>query len=315
MTLCPTRLGAKAIAFYAVLMATFFAIPYSNLFFLGMAFLSVIATANVLWALGNLRGVQASVTDIPPTPAGQPILVRFTITCTRKRVACLLSGSLHAGDQRCRTLPADLATSGVLTGELPPLPRGVYAITRAGVESPYPHGLVRAARRAEAARELIVFPTPLSLPSNRRTRRALIAEAGAGTADGNHGTASLRDWRPGDDPHRVHWKATARRGQLVVRQPDDDDTVGSEIVLDRRCAEPALEKALSTIVTLALLAEQSKERLALHTQGLSAKYGSGAASMHDLWRVLATLQPLPSGAATPPIATSGALRLPGGDPR
>lgn len=313
--LYPTRLGAKAIGFYLVLLVTFFAIPYANLFFLGMAFLSVIGMANVVWALRNLRGVQVSVTDVPPAPAGQPIPLAFTVSGRRRRVAFLLAGSLEAGGARCRTTPADIpAGGGVLLGELPPLPRGVYAIHRASVESPYPHGLVRAARSATAPRELIVYPAPLSPPGDR-TRRALIADIGATTRDPDHGSAALRDWRTGDDPRRVHWKATARRGHLVVRDPDDSDTSGSEIVLDRRCSSAALEGALSTIAWLALIAEQRKERLALHTQGLVGTYGSGAAAMQVLWRALAALQPLPADAAPPPAAATSALRLPRGERR
>jgi hypothetical protein len=31
----------------------------------------------------------------------------------------------------------------------------------------------------------------------------------------------LRDYRPGDSPRRVHWKATARRSRLTVREYED----------------------------------------------------------------------------------------------
>jgi uncharacterized protein (DUF58 family) len=302
-------LGVKAIVFYAVLLATFFAIPYANLYFLGMAFLSVVAAGNVLWAAANLRGVRVRVGEIAPTPAGQPIAVRFHVSVPHRRVAFLVAGEIAAGGVRGTSRSADIAGETVLHAELPPLPRGVYALG-AGVRSTYPHGLLLARRPAPAPRELVVIPAPLGLPRDRHARRAVLATMGHDVAAADHGSSALRDWQTGDDVRRVHWKATARRGQLVVREPDDDDAGGSEVVLDRRCGADALEHALATVAALALLAEQGKERLVLHTQGTVATYGQGGAAWLELWRLLATAQPLPATAPPPPPAARSALRLP-----
>jgi uncharacterized protein (DUF58 family) len=305
--LWPTRLGGKALGFYAVLLATFFAIPYANLFFLGIALLSVIAAANALWGWTNLRRVEARVGDLEPSRAGRPTTVRFTVTS--EHAVHLVSGVLRAGTATCRTATRDLpAGGGELLGELPPLPRGVYPLLAAALESRYPHGLVRARRTAAAPAELVVYPAPL--PAAQTPGRH--GELTAAGADASPGSVGLRDWQAGDDPRSVHWKATARRSQLVVRLPDTDAGGEAEVVLDRRCDLAALEHALAAVATLALAAEEQKERLVLRTQGTAASYGRGAAPYRELMRVLALLQPLAADAPAPPAGAAGALRLPAG---
>jgi len=68
---------------------------------------------------------------------------------------------------------------------------------------------------------------------------------------------SLRDYEPGDDPRRVHWRATARTGDLVVRQ-DEASSPGRVVLLldtrgdvhDRGSFEHAVEAVASLAVRL-----------------------------------------------------------------
>ena len=53
-----TRLGWKGLIFYAVIQLAFFASAYSNLFFLLVAFLTLLGLLRVYWTARNLRGVR-----------------------------------------------------------------------------------------------------------------------------------------------------------------------------------------------------------------------------------------------------------------
>ncbi|MEZ5967215.1 MAG: DUF58 domain-containing protein [Planctomycetota bacterium] len=303
----------KALLFYLVLLTTFFAIPYSNLFFLGIAFLSVVALCNLAWAHANLRGLYASVGELKPCAAGSAIQVPIVVRGRSGRRRSALIGLVELEAARGRTHGVDSTDAETTLGvDLPPLTRGIHRIVRASIESTYPYGLIRARCDATVAAELVVYPAPVSLAAERRSsRRALVAALlPEARREGDVGVAYVRDWRTGDDLRRVHWKATARRGELVVREFDDDDGSGSEIVLDRRCSAEELEAALSLVATLALAAAERKEGLTLHTQGSSAAYGTSAASTHALLRLLATLQPLDHDDVAPPPAATSALRLP-----
>ena len=81
-------------------------------------------------------------------------------------------------------------------------------------------------------------------------------------------------------------------------------------MLDRRCTAAALENALSLVTSLVLAARDTKERLTIHTQGLSKTFGPGHAPWQELLRVLASADLLPAGAAPPPPAATNVLRLP-----
>lgn len=320
----PTRLGGKALLFHAVLLTTFFAIPYANLFFLGIAFLSVIALCNVAWAAANLYGVAGRVVELTPQPAGSPFRVRVAVTGTERRTHRAVRALVEVGAGRGQSAALDVDANGAtLLVDLPPLPRGVHGPVRVCLESVHPYGLVRARSVVAAPGELVVHPPPCPYDgargkSLRALEAALVPQGRMAAAE--VGTAGLRDWKTGDEVRRVHWRATARRGSMVVREADEADACGLEIVLDRRCAPAALESALSTITSLALLAQERKERLVVQTQGARAscggvdlasdQSGTDAGSLHGLLRLLAILQTLPADAPAPPPAAAGALRLP-----
>lgn len=64
----------------------------------------------------------------------------------------------------------------------------------------------------------------------------------------------LRDYEPGDDPRRVHWRSTARLGELVVRQ-DEAAAPGRVVLLldTRRSAhdDASFEVAVEAIASIA----------------------------------------------------------------
>ncbi|KGM11283.1 DUF58 domain-containing protein [Cellulomonas bogoriensis] len=74
---------------------------------------------------------------------------------------------------------------------------------------------------------------------------------------------ALRPYRTGDDLRRVHWPATARRGSLLVRQPERTGRRSASVVLDLDPDEAATEWTISTgtSVALALLAGGHHTRL------------------------------------------------------
>src|SRR5687768_14066566 len=75
----PTLLGAKGVLFLAAIALAFFATSYSNLFFLLLGFLCVLAALGALWAVANVRGVTVAVADLPQAPAGSARELRLRL--------------------------------------------------------------------------------------------------------------------------------------------------------------------------------------------------------------------------------------------
>jgi uncharacterized protein (DUF58 family) len=305
----PTALGWKALAFLAALTAAFFAAPYQNLYFLLLAFLFSLGAMNALWTARNVAGVKGDVPPIAAFPAGAPYPFTVTIDGGR-RTRFELRAVLDLGQRGRVTARAD-ATGGVFraTGEIPALPRGVHSVRRAWIETTYPLGLLRARRRIAVQAELVVHPAPTSIPNAPGGGAAGLAAAIAGAAGADQ-PSGLRDFRDGDEIRAIHWRATARRGRPVVTEWDASAGEGMELVLDRRADEQALEGALSLVAALAIAARDAKERLTIHTQGMSRTFGPGHAPWEELLRTLAGADRLPPDAPPPPPAATTVLRLP-----
>lgn len=120
--------------------------------------------------------------------------------------------------------------------ELHPLRRGMYPIGPFVVEYEDPFGVVNAVLAVGEADRLIVVPDIVELPTGGPT----LAD-GEGTAQlvqrritGNDDDLTTREYRPGDALRRVHWRASARHGELMVRQEEHRSHPDARILLDTR---------------------------------------------------------------------------------
>lgn len=296
---------------YVVIVTAFLAAPYSNVMFLLVGFLTLQWVLCTLWTLANVRGVTAELSELPPVPAGAPTSIAATLRAPgRTRFQVTVELELEDGTRIAGAL-ACLAREGRLELELPALPRGVHAVRRCLVSSSYPLGVMRARRVVPGPRELVVYPQPSALVTARSGSRALAELLGSNAAGaGDLQPSSLRDHRDGDELRSVHWRATARRGSLVVREWEGGGGEGLEVVLDRRAEPEALEAALELLSALAQLARTNKELLALTSQGLQATYGDGHRPWSDALRYLAAAEALPADGPPPPPVSPSVTRLP-----
>ncbi|MFQ5845135.1 MAG: DUF58 domain-containing protein [Planctomycetota bacterium] len=314
----PTALGVKASALYVLLLGAFFAAPYANLFFLLLAFLTVLGFFAHLWTYRNLAGVAVEVGEVEPTPAGTGAPLGARVDGGRRTRFAVRVEVEIAGHGPAAVTGALVRGETRLAGRLPPLPRGLYTVRRARLASTWPLGLFRAARAVEAPREVVVFPAPKELPKNHQGGGAFEELCGlTGVSDGFMQPSSLREYRPGDELRMIHWKASARRTHLVIKEWEGSAGSGHEVVLDRRADREPFEEALSVLSAVGRAAREQSEPLTLHTQGLSATFGSDHRPWRELLRFLAETQPLPPDGPPPPPASPAVPRLPvrtGGGP-
>ncbi len=99
------------------------------------------------------------------------------------------------------------------------LRRGIERHSELVARATAPFGLFSATLELPPAGPLVVHPRlGRSVPLQSQQR----AGTAAGSAPSSPSTQphSLREWRYGDPMRRVHWRSTARRGQLVVVEPE-----------------------------------------------------------------------------------------------
>lgn len=116
--------------------------------------------------------------------------------------------------------------------------RGVYEIGPLRVTTTDPFGLARMPRDSGAAQELVVTPPVTALDPAIGTAAA-VEGVQHGVQRRTHPNADefiAREYRHGDPLRRVHWPATARRGELMVRDEEQRGDPEARLLLDTMLA-------------------------------------------------------------------------------
>lgn len=124
--------------------------------------------------------------------------------------------------------------SVMLDYELTPPRRGLEAVGPFVVGIDDPFGMASGVLAVGGADQLVVTPVVVPLPAT-----ALSFPAGDGEARfvqhravGDEDDAITREYRDGDALRRVHWRATARHGELKVRQEEQRSLPVARIIID-----------------------------------------------------------------------------------
>ncbi len=114
--------------------------------------------------------------------------------------------------------------------------RGRYRIGPLSVRLTDPFGLCELARSFASSDELVITPVLFPLPPVRLGGdwtgggdAAARSVAVSGSDD-----AATREYRHGDDLRKVHWKSTARTGELMVRREEQPFQSRATLLLDGR---------------------------------------------------------------------------------
>jgi uncharacterized protein (DUF58 family) len=176
--------------------------------------------------------------DPPLVPVGQPAVV----TARVENFSPLGTGTLLAEDVIPHPLGSKprFALDGIPPGESRELSyqirsgtRGKFTIGPLQILVADPFGLVEIRKSASETSTLLVAPATVPLPPGSWPGQGDGRMLMASTAGADH--QSPRVYRQGDSLHQVHWKATARHGQLMVRDEEQQQRKNASIFLDTRC--------------------------------------------------------------------------------
>lgn len=184
----------------------------------------------------------------PRVCAGETLPVEVEIESLARVPPALLRVVPHRAPHGLRAVPVE----GV---EVPPLRRGercrlrlglrclrrgVYRLPGFRAETAFPFGLLNARRVFADERPLVVYPrftplTRLSLPSGRRYHPGGVALASH--LGDSFEYLGNREYREGDSPRDLDWRATARLGRPVVREYREEYFLRAAVILDT-CLPP-----------------------------------------------------------------------------
>lgn len=148
--------------------------------------------------------------------------------------------------------------------------RGRLHFGRVSLTTRYPFGLFERRLTVWAEHQTVVFPALLAVRRRLLGRSAFGATAAPTAREERHGHDEfygLREYRHGDSLKRVHWRRSARTGQLLVREMTDVSPQCVVVVLDTHlpptAQEADRERAISAAATVIRDALEQGHRLAV----------------------------------------------------
>jgi uncharacterized protein (DUF58 family) len=257
----PTRRGVAVLAGAAVLVASGWWLRYPLLTALGAAGLATVAAA----LLVARRAPRVEVTRaIRPdrVERGGPAVATLSVRPEGTPVTIwdAVAGQVNV----VRT--ADTAEYPLPTGV-----RGRFPVGRLQVGLEDPLGLARGRHRTGGTTTLTVHPR--QRPARAYGGHSRTAAPGPATDDGWQGAdeqRGVREYEPGDEVRRLHWKATAHTGRLMVRELADLRQARLTVLLDTRTgalSEADFEEAVDVAASLLGAAARAGLRARLFTAG------------------------------------------------
>ena len=229
----------------------------------------LVLTASSMLIVAEVPQVKLARVAVPAeAERGAPAEVRLHFQSTStKRPRPLTVIETVDGEQRIASIgPMTPQGTDHVTYAIATSRRGVVTAGPLVVRSFDPFGLVSADRRFTSTCTVSVRPRryPLRmLPSGRQR------DLEGPTRERSEGSASfhqLREYVPGDDLRRIHWRSTARTGALLVKQMVDTTRPELVVVLDNRAAAVGaddFEEAVDIVASVVAAAEADDYPVAL----------------------------------------------------
>ncbi len=179
--------------------------------------------------------------------------------------------------------------------------RGLFEFGTMRVVTRYPFGLIEKGYTTYLPDEVIVYPQLLEHVATPATQpmqgdAAPIHQTGRGSEF----AGSVRFYREGDEARDIHWKRTASRGQLVVREHERDSNALVTLTVSNLISESSDQEAAWRERFEISISEVATAAAAYLTQGVSVQVQTndsvsplvpGGTPPDPIWHFLALLKP------------------------
>jgi uncharacterized protein DUF58 len=175
--------------------------------------------------------------------------------------------------------------------------RGLYCLNRLELSTQFPFGFVKKKRRLPQSVELTVLPET-DPPNEFFEMLPLLNGAFESYYKGSGSDLhSIRDYRIQDSGRFLDWKASAKTGQLMVREFTKEDDRKCCFVFDNILPDlekqdrPAFEKAVRLCASALRHFQEMDCETRLVTPLRSTRYGQSESALIENLKILAVIQP------------------------
>ena len=206
---------------------------------------------------------------------------------------------------RCLAHRVDAGRTRVQSGRFKPPRRGMYHYDALEVTTRFPFGFFEKSRRIDRVGERLVYPRVVNPPPRSEgSARPEGTEERPKKGIGQEYLA-LRDYFPGEDWRRIHWKVSARRGTLIVRETQEELSKTCAIVINNAIhagapgsVEAGMERLIEVAAAMARELINNGLAVGLISRSGALEPGVGGAQLTNVLRALAVL-PVQKGEPTP----------------
>jgi uncharacterized protein (DUF58 family) len=267
----------------------------------------------------NVRGMDIEVEPPREVFANRPAALRVTVA-NRGRLLPRWFLVVDLDRRGPPLLVPYLPRRDSIRGELEViLPRrGPHALRHAHVSSLFPFGLFRKGVRHRLDLEVLVFPEIYPASSVAIESAGDIGDGAPRRAVWGHELHGLRGFRQGDDPRGIHWKQTARTGELIYVERQAESGRRLSIVLDNgigRTPQPPDAERFEGLVSEAATAAVDHLGRGFEVELVSRDgrlpFAAGPRQRRAVLEALARIEPVTAGggALLPGDRGSALLRL------
>ncbi|HZM73022.1 MAG TPA: DUF58 domain-containing protein [Candidatus Polarisedimenticolia bacterium] len=259
--------------FALILLVAAFSTGWAFLFYLVYLAVLVVGGSYVLTRLG-LSDLEAGyAVDQLSGHVGDRIRVTYTLRNTSRIPKLWLE--IHNPTSLPAGLPGRAISLGPRTERswlvrTPLTRRGHFRIEPLQIRTGDPFGLFEASASVGTGVPVVVYPRIEPLP---------LWKLPAAAIDGSHSTpertlqstplaVTVRPWAPGDAFNRIHWKSTARHGDIQVKEFDLEQTADAWIILDLDRAVQAGRGVESTVEAAVRVAASVADKAILENRAV-----------------------------------------------
>ena len=218
-----------------------------------------------------------------PVFAGEPLTFRFVLENPGLAARWHIDVGWDGGEPL--TVELDAGGRSLVQLPLPSTRRGRQRAPRLWLSTRFPLGLFRAWSWVNMDLSGLVYPQPAARASGDLRGETGRQDTGRDTT-GDDDYSGLRDWRQGDSPKRIAWKALARTGQKLVSEYLSGTPLPRWIEWDSEAAID-IEQRIARLTRRVLDADAAGWEYGMRLPGIELRPGRGAVHRHRCLRALA----------------------------
>ena len=301
----PEGIRITKVGLWYIVLTILVAVPAANTgnnaLYLVEAFLLALLVVSGVASRQNLRRLELDFEPPAEIYAKQPFSVRYAVHNRGRLMSRRLLVVAGVGEGKPTLIP-HIPAQGTDRGliEMQVEQRGIHNLPHLHFSSIFPLGLFRKGLRYRIDLELLVYPEVDTTGSVSVERLGGEGELPSRDAGAGYDLLSLRRFREGDDRRGIHWKQTARTGNLIFMERAADRGRRLSIQLDNAVGrltdlEDSLrfERLVSRAATAAHHCLKSDYEVELITRSGLVPFGRGGLHRRRILEHLALLEAVP----------------------